>query len=178
MEAAKIWFVAFVATVTYGIAHDLVTTRVNLEYFTIAHAGIFDTQSPTLLAFGWGIVATSWFGLLLGGLITLTARFGKRPKVAVRDLTLPGLCLLLAVGMVALVAGMAGYIAAGTGSISLSADFAAKIPPTGHDRFLAVAWAHTAAYGAGFIGATLFAAWIWLTRDQATPSTTALPPAT
>ena len=62
MEAAKIWLVAIVATVTYGIAHDLVTTRVSLEYFTIAPTGIFETQSPILLAFGWGVVATWWAG--------------------------------------------------------------------------------------------------------------------
>ena len=86
MEAAKIWLTAIIATIAYGIAHDLVTTRVSLEYFTIAHAGIFQTQSPTLLAFGWGIVATWWAGVLLGGMIALTARFGKRPKVALRDL--------------------------------------------------------------------------------------------
>lgn len=169
MEAAKIWLVAIVATVAYGIAHDLVTTRVSLEYFTIAHAGIFETQSPTLLAFGWGIVATWWAGVLLGGLIALTARFGKRPKIAMRDLAIPGLCLLLAVGMLALFAGMAGYIAADVGAISLSARFAADIPPGGaHQRFLAVAWAHTAAYGGGFAGATLLAAWAWITRARLT----------
>ncbi len=178
MEAAKIWLVAIVATVTYGIAQDLVTTRVSLEYFTVGHVDLFGTQSPTLLAFGWGFVATWWFGALLGGMIALTARFGKRPKVAVRDLVQPGLGLLLAVGTLALLAGMVGYIAADTGAISLSSGFAARIPPNGHDRFLAVAWAHTAAYGGGLIGATFFAGWIWLTRDHVAPSTSALPAAT
>ncbi len=178
MEAAKIWFVTLIATVTYGIAQDLVTTRVSLEYFTIAHVDLFGTQSPTLLAFGWGIVATWWFGVLLGGMIALTARFGKRAKIAVSDLARPGLGLLLAVGMLALIAGLVGYIAAGTGAISLSAEFAAQIPPSGHGRFLAVAWAHTAAYGVGFVGATLFAAWIWISRGQTATSTAAFPATT
>ncbi len=177
MEAAKIWLVAIVATVAYGIAHDLVTTRVSLEYFTVAHAGIVETQSPTLLAFGWGVVATWWAGVLLGGLIALTARFGKRRKIAVRDLAGPGASLMLAIGVLSLIAGVAGYIAAGAGAISLSDSFAADIPPGGaHQRFLAVAWAHTAAYGGGGVGATLFAAWIWITRAQ--PATTILSPAT
>ena len=169
MEAAKIWLTAIIATIAYGIAHDLVTTRVSLEYFTIAHAGIFQTQSPTLLAFGWGIVATWWGGVLLGGLIALTARFGKRPKVALRDLARPGAILVLAIGVLSLIAGVAGYIAAGAGAISLSGVFAAGVPSGGaHQRFLAVAWAHTAAYGAGFVGASLFAAWIWIGRARST----------
>ena len=166
MEAAKIWIVTVIATVTYGIAQDLVTTRVSLEYFTIGHVNLFGIQSPAMLAFYWGIVATWWLGVPLGCLIALTARLGKRPKIAVRDLLRPGLCLLLAVGMLALLAGMAGYIAAELGVISLSAGFAEYIPPNGHHRFLAVAWAHTAAYGGGFIGATLLAAWIWTTRAK------------
>lgn len=176
MEAAKIWSVTIFATVTYGIAQDLVTTRVSLEYFTIGHADLFGTQSPTILAFGWGIVATWWFGLALGGLIALTARFGKRPKIDVQDLVQPGLWLLAAVGTLALLAGMAGYIAADAGAISLDAGFAARMPQTGHDRFLAVAWAHTAAYGGGLIGAMLFAARIWITRARST--TSVLSPAT
>ena len=178
MEAAKIWLTAIIATIAYGIAHDLVTTRVSLEYFTIAHAGIFQTQSPTLLAFGWGIVATWWGGVLLGGLIALTARFGKRPKVALRDLARPGAVLLLAIGVLSLIAGITAYIAAGAGAISLSAGLAADIPPGGaHQRLLAVAWAHTAAYGAGFAGASLFAAWVWIGRARAASATAdGLPP--
>ena len=177
MESAKIWLTAIVATIAYGIAHDFVTTRVSLEYFTIAHAGIFQTQSPTLLAFGWGIVATWWAGVLLGGLIALTARFGKRPKTALRDLARPGAVLLLAIGVLSLIAGVAGYLAADSGVISLSSSFAADIPPGGHDRFLAVAWAHTAAYGTGFAGASLFAAWVWIGRARAASATAdGLPP--
>ena len=179
MEAAKIWLVAIVATVTYGIAHDLVTTRVSLEYFTIAHAGIIETQSPTLLAFGWGVMATWWAGVLFGAIIALTARFGTRSKFAIRDLARPGAVLLLGIGILSLLSGIAGYTAAGAGVISLSADFAADIPPGGaQQRFLAVAWAHTAAYGVGLVGATLLAAWIWLRRDQPAPSADILQPAT
>ncbi len=177
MEAAKIWLVAIVATVAYGIAHDLVTTRVSLVYFAIAHAGIFETQSPALLAFGWGIVATWWVGVLLGGIIALTARFGSRPKVAIRDLARPGASLLLAIGVLSLLAGIAAYIAAGAGAISLSAGLAADVPPDAHDRLLAVAWAHNAAYGAGLVGTTLFAAWIWIARDHVAPATDVLQPA-
>ncbi len=177
MEAAKIWLVAIVATVSYGIAHDLVTTRVSLEYFTIAHADVFATQSPTLLALGWGVIATWWAGALLGVMIALTARFGSRPKVALRDLARPGASLVLIVGVLSLLGGIAGYIAAGAGAVSLSAGLAADIPPDAQQRFLAVAWAHTAAYGTGLIGATLFAAWIWLARDRP-PATDVLQPAT
>ena len=176
MEAAKIWFITLFAIVAYGVAQDLVTTRVSLEYFTIGHAGLFGTQSPTILAFGWGVVATWWFGVPIGLLFALTARFGQGQKVGVRDLVQPGLYLLLAVGILAILAGTAAYIAANAGAISLSARFAAQIPQDGHARFLAVAWAHTAAYGGGFVGAMLLAAWIWIVRARTT--TTSLSPAT
>ena len=99
-------------------------------------------------------------------MIALTARFGKGKKIGIVDLLQPGLYLLLAVGLVALLAGTVGYVAASAGVISLNPAFATQISPTGHDRFLAVAWAHTAAYGGGFIGASLFAAWIWITRAR------------
>lgn len=40
------------AAVAYGVAHDQVTVRVSLEYFTVGHPPVFDTTSPTLLALG------------------------------------------------------------------------------------------------------------------------------
>ena len=53
MEAAKIWFITLLATVTYGVAQDLVTTRVSLEYFTLGHADLFGTsRQPYLRSVG------------------------------------------------------------------------------------------------------------------------------
>jgi hypothetical protein len=51
-----------------------VTARVCVEYFTVGHAPIFHTESPTLLAFWFGTMATWWVGLILGVLAALAAR--------------------------------------------------------------------------------------------------------
>ena len=56
---------ALFAGIAYSILHDQVTARVCVEYFTVGHPRIFPTESPTLLAIGWGIVATWWFALPL-----------------------------------------------------------------------------------------------------------------
>ena len=63
MEVPKIVGLCIAAAIGYGIAHDQVTARVCIEYFTIGHPPIFGTQSPTLLAIGWGIGAFAGFGL-------------------------------------------------------------------------------------------------------------------
>ena len=58
IEFAKIVVLGVVAAVCYGVLHDQVTARVCVEYFTIGHPPLFNTDSPTLLAFGWGVVGT------------------------------------------------------------------------------------------------------------------------
>jgi hypothetical protein len=76
MEFAKIWIATIALAVAYGIAHDMVTAHVCVEYFTIGHVDIFGTGNSVLLALGWGTVATWWVGLVLGGFIASAARSG------------------------------------------------------------------------------------------------------
>ena len=66
MEFIKILFFSVVAAIFYGILHDQVTAHICVEYFSIAHPPVFTTNSPFLLALGWGIIATWWVGLPLG----------------------------------------------------------------------------------------------------------------
>jgi hypothetical protein len=75
--------------VVCGILHDQVTARVCVEYFTIGHPPLFDTDSPTLLGLGWGIIATWWVGAVMGYALALSARAGRRPKRGVRSLVRP-----------------------------------------------------------------------------------------
>jgi hypothetical protein len=58
MQSIKIILTCVVAAVLYGIVHDQVTARICVEYFLVFHPPIFPTQSPTLLALGWGVIAT------------------------------------------------------------------------------------------------------------------------
>ena len=80
MESLKIILLCIVAAVAFGIVHDQVTARVCVEYFTIGHPPIFHTDDPTLLAFGWGVIATWWMGLILGVPAVLASRVGSWPK--------------------------------------------------------------------------------------------------
>ena len=172
MEGLKIWLLTIGATIAYGIAHDQVTARVSIEYFTVGHQEIFQTTSPTLIALGWGILATWWVGALMGLIFALVARFGSRPKTALRELLVPGGVLLACVGFTALVAGIAGFFAARAGLVSLGGYLATEVPAGGHARFIADLWAHTASYVAGLAGGSLLAAWVWIRRGRAMPTVT------
>ena len=76
MQSLKIAALCIAAAILYGIAHDLITTRVCVEYFTIGHPPIFQTNSPTVLAIGWGVLATWWVGAILAVPAVLVSRVG------------------------------------------------------------------------------------------------------
>ena len=79
-EHLKIIIACIAAAIIYGILHDQITARVCVEYFTVFHPPVFATQSPTLLACGWGVIATWWVGLFLGLFLAVAARIGPRPS--------------------------------------------------------------------------------------------------
>lgn len=167
MESLKIALLCVVAAVFYGILHDQVTARVCVEYFTIGHPRIFATESPTLLAFGWGVVATWWAGLIISLPAILAARAGSWPKWNARQLLRPVALLLVVMACVSLLAGIAGYFAAKGGTVWLIGPLAQRVPPDRHVPFLADLWAHQAAYAAGFIGGLVIANWLVLKRWHA-----------
>lgn len=153
------------AAVTYGILQDQVTAHVCVEYFTIGHIDFFNLGNPTLIAFEWGLIATWWAGLLLGVPIALIARVGKRrPRLSARDLLRPTLLLQGCVGLVALVSGITGYVAAKVGAVYLTQPLAAAVPQAKHAAFLADLWAHDAAYAAGALGGVTLGLWAWRRR--------------
>ena len=79
MQVLAIVALCIGAAVVYGIAHDQITARICVEYFTIGHPPVFATDDPTLLGLGWGVIATWWVGLMLGIFLALAARAGRRP---------------------------------------------------------------------------------------------------
>lgn len=147
MESLKIIAGCIVAAMLYGILHDQVTARIYLPYFTVFHPPVFNTESPTLIAIGWGIIATWWVGAFLGLLLALSARFGHRAKLTFHELLPSVIRLLCVMAACALVAGMLGYFVG-----SLPEDFRGLISPGNERRFLADWWAHNASYASGIIG--------------------------
>src|SRR5580693_7595335 len=152
METVKIVLLCIVAAGVYGILHDQVTARVCVEYFTIGHPPVFSTDSPTLLALGWGVLATWWVGLLLGVPAALVSRLGTWPKYNAARLARPVFGLLVIMGCASLIAGLSGYFVANAGGVSLVEPLRSRVPESKHTAFIADLWAHFAAYGVGFFG--------------------------
>lgn len=166
MNAAKIVLLCMGAAMLYGIAHDLITAHVCVEYFTIGHPRIFATESPTLLALGWGVAATWWVGALLGLALAIAATRGPRSVRSAGSLVTPIAKLLAWMGGVALIAGVAGYGLARVGAVILVEPLASKVPPDRHVAFLADLWAHTASYGVAFVGGAVLVRRVWRSRGE------------
>ena len=154
MEALKIIGLCILAAIAYGIVHDQITARICVEYFTVFHPPILGgSQSPTLLALGWGVIATWWVGMLLGVPLAFVARLGSWPRLAASDLLPMIRTLLIIMAVCALIAGVTGYFR------GVMPEYIAQLlPPERHRRFLADWWAHSASYGSGFVGGVVL--WI------------------
>ncbi|MEN6405275.1 MAG: hypothetical protein ABFC77_02270 [Thermoguttaceae bacterium] len=166
MQFFKIIILCIASAIVYGILHDQVTTRVCVEYFTVGHPPIFHTESPTLLAIGWGIIATWWVGLTFGILAALASRIGAWPTFTANDLIRPIVGLLIVMGILSLLAGTAGYKIAETGILTLPEPLASRLPATKHVPFFADWWAHQTAYGVGFIGGSVLCIWVLIRRRR------------
>jgi hypothetical protein len=151
MEALKIAVTCVVAAVLYGIIHDQFTARICIEYFTIFHPPLFHTQSPTLLGIGWGIVATWWVGVFFAVPMILAARAGSRPALRASELLRSIASLLVIMAASAVLFGITGYVLARRGVLDTHwLTFSAS--PAMRYRFMADWWAHSASYGAAFVG--------------------------
>ena len=152
MASLKIVLLCIFSAIVYGILHDQVTARVCVEYFTVGHAPIFHTESPTLLAFGWGTIATWWVGLILGIAATLVSRVGPWPKMDAVTLVRPIACLLVVMAVTSLLAGITGYQLAKSNHMVLAEPYGSRIPMDHHYGFFADSLAHVVAYLVGALG--------------------------
>ena len=164
MQSRKIILLCVASAVIYGICHDQVTARVCVEYFTVGHAPIFHTESPTLLAFGWGTIATWWVGLILGVLAALASRAGSWPKLDAAHLMGPIAGLLVVMAVASLLAGLTGYQLARASGFELPEPFGPRIPKDHHHLFFADSLAHLAAYGVGLIGGLILCGQVLVQR--------------
>lgn len=154
------------AAVVYGIAHDQITARICVEYFTIGHPRIFGTDDPTLLGIGCGIIATWWVGLLLGVPLAVVARAGSRAKRSVASLVRPVADLLAVMAVMALIAGVVGWMLTRSGAVFLVGPLAQRVPADRHVAFLGVAWAHSTSYLVGFLGGVAVMMMVWRSRGR------------
>jgi hypothetical protein len=164
LEGLKIALLAVLAAMVYGVLHDQITARVCVECFTVGHPPVFDTTDPTLLALGWGIIATWWVGAFLGVPAAALAQIGPWPKVTARRLLAPIGVLLTTMAVASLLAGVVGYWLAGAGHLSLGPGLASRLGPEKIQPFLADASAHLAAYAVGAMGGIVL--WVWILRQR------------
>ena len=148
----RILLVCVLAACAYGVAHDLLTAHLCVEYFTIGHPRILITEEPLPLALFWGVFATWWVGAGLGAALAWAAGAGPAPAWGPARV-LPGILRLLAsMGGLALLAGLLGGWLASGERIVLLGELAERVPAERHARYLACLWAHTTSYAVGALG--------------------------
>ena len=81
MTNLKTVLLCLFGAIAFGVLHDLITANLCVEYFTIAHPKVIESQNPFLLALVWGALATWWVGLILGVLIVCFNSIGKPARV-------------------------------------------------------------------------------------------------
>src|SRR5436305_2829907 len=128
MRFAAIIFLCIAGAIAYGVIHDQITARICVEYFTIGHPPVFETDDPTLLGLGWGIIATWWVGLILGIPLAIASVAGTRPLFRVGELIRPLGVMLMLIGMFATVAGVVGNSAAQRRWVVLFEPMASAVP--------------------------------------------------
>jgi len=53
MQVVAMIVASVVAAIVYGVIHDQITARICVEYFTIRHPRLIDSDSPTVLGLFW-----------------------------------------------------------------------------------------------------------------------------
>jgi len=163
IEYVKIAFFSIFAACVYGIAHNLVTAHVCVEYFLPPiHPVIFPTNSPIILALIWGIIATWWVGLLLGILLAAVCRLGQRPKLTVMNIVSPALLLFVSLYAISMLLGVIGYVVGHSGVLAWLVH--CDIAPERHARFMFNVVAHDSAYLFGAIGGIVLMFHLWKKR--------------
>lgn len=152
MQWCAIVLLSISASVLYGILHDQVTARICVEYFTIGHVRIIESEDPTILGLLWGFIATWWVGLILGVPLATLARFGSLPKRSATSLIRPLGILLCCNAVLAGIAGCVGYVAAMNGWVWLAGRLSEAVPRDKHVAFLVDLWAHSASYAGAAVG--------------------------
>lgn len=166
MQFLAIILLSILSAVIYGIIHDQITARICIEYFTIGHFRIIDSDDPTVVGLVWGVIATWWAGLILGVPLALASRVGRWQRVSVRELIRPIVIMLSIVALLAGCAGIIGNIAARKGWVILIGDIAQRVPENRHIPFLTDLWIHSASYLFGFVGGVVLIVYVMIRRGR------------
>lgn len=141
MSNLRFVVVTVLATILLGIAIDLVTANLGVDYFLPPiHPRIVPSTSPWVLALAWGFAASWWFGLI--GAVIVCAFNTRRT----RPVPLRTVFRWIVRGMVAIWVAMMSIVA-GVYGLTCLVPVHQRRPSFEHDRrLIAVAMAHQFEY--------------------------------
>lgn len=164
MYSIKIIFISVLSAIIFGILHDLLTAHFCVEYFTMGHPKVIDSNSPILLALTWGVLATWWVGLILGIIIAIAANVGNKNHIEIGVIVKNVIRLLVIMMILAIVMGIIGFLLGKNGTVYLIGQIQYEIPKGKHPFFIADLWAHLTSYAVGFAGGIILAIRIYRMR--------------
>lgn len=138
-----------------GIALDLVTANLAVEYFSVHHPHVVDSENPWVLALVWGVIASWWFGTIGGAVLGWINHRRPEPLEPKRILkwvaVACGVLWVLMIGVVIVVYSIAGLIPEAERGETFE-----------HDRRLvAVAVAHQTEYVLGALAVVVVGVMTW-----------------
>ncbi len=152
---------ATAAAVVFGIAHDLVTANLSVEYFTVHHPTIIPSESPWVMALLWGFLATFWVGAIGGALVAGANLLGRAPSLpwsTIQRAMRVGLAVLWVAAMTALASI---YTFAGT-----LPQFERRPTFEQDRRLVAVAFTHVFSYAGAAILILALMLWVAVKRHR------------
>lgn len=152
------------ASIIFGIAHDLVTAHVCVEYFTVYHPKIIESESPIAMALLWGFVASWWMGAIFGALLAAASTLGTRPLLPLSRIGRALAIGLFGVFFVSMLTLACSYVVL----VTMHMD-----TPNRPAELLAVGATHGMSYFASALLGVILCVWAWRTRGAIDPN---LPP--
>ena len=67
--------------VAFGLLHDLFSSAMCKEYFTVHHPKIIESDHWLAMALLWGVIATWWVGTVGGAFLAVCTQVGRAPAV-------------------------------------------------------------------------------------------------
>ncbi len=141
-----------------GICLDVVTANVAVEYFTVHHPRIVETERPSLLAIVWGIGASWWFGAISGVIVGAINHRREEPLQPIRILRWSAIaCFVLWLIMIAILISVLAFANTIPEEI--------RRPTFDYDRrIMSVAMAHQFEYILAAIALAIIAVKTWRTK--------------
>lgn len=138
-----------------GIALDLVTANVAVEYFTVHHPKVVDSNSPFVMALVWGVGAAWWFGAIAGVILAVVNSRRESPLsppiLRAFMMRAAGILWLTMMAILASVYGLIGLLPVEERRPSFDQD----------RRLMSVALTHMTEYVLGAVALAIVCRWVW-----------------